>query len=118
VAKLMSARDLDSVVRETLFYQYVFPGSSVEELVPKYHGTYASCDGGWYAIILDDAGKPLQDAGQDDFSELDSESVKRIENIFLEEGILHEDIRPPNVLRGPDGKLRLIDFGYASLNCS
>jgi len=76
VAKLMSVRDLESVVRETLFYQYVFPGSSVEDLVPKYHGTYASCDGGWYAIILDDAGKPVQDAGRDDFSESDRESVK------------------------------------------
>ena len=51
VAKLMSVRDLESEVRETLFYQYVFPGSSVKDLVPKYHGTYASCDGGWYAII-------------------------------------------------------------------
>jgi hypothetical protein len=76
VAKLMSVRDLESVVRETLFYRYVFPGSGLEQLVPKYHGTYASCDGGWYVIILGDAGKPLQDAGQDDFSKLDGKRVK------------------------------------------
>ena len=36
--------------------------------------------------------------------------------MFLEEGILHGDIRPANVLRGPDGKLRLIDFGYSTLD--
>jgi len=46
VAKVISARELACVVRETLFYQCVFPGSTLGQLVPRYYGTYASCDGG------------------------------------------------------------------------
>lgn len=73
---MMSVRDLASVVRETLFYQYIFPDSSLLRLVPRYYGTYASCDGGWYAIILEDAGEPVQGAAQDAFSKLDRKRVK------------------------------------------
>ena len=38
-----------------------------------------------------------------------------MEDIFLAAGVCHGDIRPPNVLRGSDGKLRLIDFGLSTL---
>jgi serine/threonine protein kinase len=38
-----------------------------------------------------------------------------LENKFSAAGIRHGDIRPPNVLRGPDGGLRLIDFGFSTL---
>jgi len=38
-----------------------------------------------------------------------------MEGAFLAAGVCHGDIRPPNVLRGSDGKLRLIDFGFSTL---
>ena len=38
-----------------------------------------------------------------------------LKNKFSAAGICHGDIRPPNVLRGPDGGLRLIDFGFSTL---
>lgn len=60
VAKVMSCRHIASVIRETLFYEKIFPESEVASLVPKYYGTYASIDGGWYVIILEDAGSPVE----------------------------------------------------------
>ena len=74
VAKIISVRELASVVRETLFYQYVFPASAVAQYVPQYYGTYASCSGGWYVIVLEHAGQPIQSL-EDDFLESDMTSV-------------------------------------------
>lgn len=75
VAKIMSVRELASVVRETLFYQYVFPASAVARYVPRYYGTYASCGGGWYIILLEHAGQPLQ-SFEGAFMESDMASIR------------------------------------------
>lgn len=75
VAKIISVRELASIVRETLFYQYVFPGSAVAQYVPQYYGTYASCSGGWYVIVLEHVGQPVQSL-QDDFLESDMTFVR------------------------------------------
>ena len=61
VAKMISAREIASIVRETLFYQNVFPQSALVPFVPKYYGTYTSYDGAWYVIILEDVGMPVED---------------------------------------------------------
>ena len=61
VAKMISAREIASIVRETLFYQNVFPQSVLAPLVPKYYGMYASCDGAWYVIVLENVGMPVED---------------------------------------------------------
>ena len=42
-------------------------------------------------------------------------SYRDLENKFSAAGVRHGDLRPPNVLRGPDGRLRLIDFGFSTL---
>jgi hypothetical protein len=75
VAKMTSTREIASIVRETLFYQNVFPHSWLAELVPKYYGTYVSCDGAWYVIILEDAGMPVEDM-DNFFSEADKKLVR------------------------------------------
>lgn len=75
VAKIISRRELASVVRETLFYQYIFPASPVAQYVPQYYGTYTSCWGGWYIIVLEYVGEPVQSV-EDDFLELDKASVR------------------------------------------
>lgn len=75
VAKIISVRELASVVRETLFYQHIFPASTVAQYVPQYYGTYASCLGGWYIIVLEYAGEPVQSI-EDDFLESDMTSVR------------------------------------------
>lgn len=50
-----------SVARECLFYENVFPHlEGVNAIVPEYYGTYASAAGGWYAIVLGDAGKEME----------------------------------------------------------
>jgi hypothetical protein len=56
---MISGRYVASVIRESLFYEAVFPLLGLAEFVPRYYGTYASCGGGWYAIALEDAGVPV-----------------------------------------------------------
>jgi len=50
-----------------------------------------------------------------DFVESDEKSMRDIEDAFLAAGVCHGDIRPRNVLRGSDGRLRLVDFGFSTL---
>jgi serine/threonine protein kinase len=40
---------------------------------------------------------------------------RRLQRAFNKAGIRHGDIAPRNVLRTPNGTLRLIDFGYSML---
>ena len=63
-----------SVIRESLFYEVVIPLFGLAEFVPQYYGTYASCQGGWYAIVLEDVGVP---AGLDDFFPEDDPTLKK-----------------------------------------
>lgn len=49
--------------RESLFYEVVFPLVGLGIFVPQYYGTYASLDGGWYAIVLQDVGRTLATDG-------------------------------------------------------
>ena len=57
--KMISGRYVASVIRESLFYQAVFPRVGLDKFVPRYYGTYASRGGGWYAIVLEDVGAPV-----------------------------------------------------------
>jgi hypothetical protein len=72
---MISALEIASIVRETLFYQNVFPQSALVPFVPQYYGTYASCDGAWYVIILEDVGTPVEDV-DGFFSEEDEKLVR------------------------------------------
>ena len=72
---MISRRELASIARETLFYQHVFPHLGLAELVPKYYGTYVSSDGAWYAIMLEDAGMPVENKGGS-FLEVDEKHVR------------------------------------------
>ena len=56
---MVSGRHAASVVRESLFYEAVFPFCELAKFVPQYYGTYASHCGGWYAIVLEDVGIPV-----------------------------------------------------------
>ena len=40
---------------------------------------------------------------------------RRFRQAFEEAGICHGDIAARNVLRSPDGRLRLVDFGISTL---
>jgi len=114
--KMISGRYVASVIRESLFYQAVFPLVGLDQFVPRYYGTYASHRGGWYAIVLEDVGVPV---GMCDLFPRDNlplkKAVRRFRQAFEKAGICHGDIRPPNVLRAPDGTLRLVDFGISTL---
>jgi len=116
IFKIISGRYVTSVIRESLFYEAVFPLCGLAEFVPRYYGTYASCQGGWYAIVLEDAGVPV--GRGDSFPQDDLElmrEVGRFRQAFEEAGIRHGDIAARNVLRSPDGRLRLVDFGISTL---
>lgn len=77
VAKVISCRHIASVMRETLFYQTILPMSEVASLVPKYFGTYASVDSGWYMIVLEDIGSPIEG----DFDVFPPDNVKLVEEV-------------------------------------
>jgi hypothetical protein len=63
VVKIVSDRHVGSVVRETLFYTDMFPNRpDLDGVVPRYFGTYASVEGGWFAIVLEDVGTMLEGA--------------------------------------------------------
>ena len=72
--KIISGRYAASVIRESLFYQAVFPLVGLDKFVPRYYGTYASCGGGWYAIVLEDVGVPV---GMDDLFPQDNLPLKK-----------------------------------------
>jgi len=63
IIKMISGRHVSSVIRESLFYEVVFPLVGLGIFVPQYYGTYASLDGGWYAIVLQDVGRTLATDG-------------------------------------------------------
>lgn len=61
VAKIIRGDHIASLIREALFYEIVFPSLGVlSSFVPKYFGTFASPDGGWYVMLLEDAGAPVE----------------------------------------------------------
>jgi len=59
IIKMISGRHASSVVRESLFYEAVFPLVGLGIFVPQYYVTYASLHGGWYAIVLQGVGRTL-----------------------------------------------------------
>ena len=63
------------MVRESSFYEAVFPLVGLGRFVPQYYGTtYASLDGGWYAIVLQNVGRTL--ATSESFSEEFAKGVR------------------------------------------
>lgn len=77
VVKMISARHIASAVRESLFYENVFQSSGLARSVPKYYGTYASYHGGWFAIVLEDVGKPVENVYNADWFRKDDELLIR-----------------------------------------
>lgn len=63
VAKVFSRDELPAAMRETLFYEVILPSSEKPLPVPKFYGTYASIDSGWYIMILEDVGAPVDGEG-------------------------------------------------------
>ena len=74
IVQMISGRYVASVIRESLFYEVVIPLFGLAEFVPQYYGTYASCQGGWYAVVLEDVGVPV---GLDDFFPEDDPTLKK-----------------------------------------
>lgn len=60
VAKVFSRRHLASFVREFCFYVVEFPRRRPPLPVPKFHGAYASVCGGWYVLLLEYVGVPVE----------------------------------------------------------
>lgn len=60
VAKVLSQRHFASFVRETCFYEAIFPLMTPPLPVAKFYGSYASVRGGWYVMLLEDVGSPVE----------------------------------------------------------
>ncbi|SGZ28213.1 BQ5605_C027g10284 [Microbotryum silenes-dioicae] len=112
--KLVTCRYVGSVIRETLFYQHVLPHlpEHLRKHIPQYHGTYRRTNGNGYAMVLENVGKPMNEA---DFYGSPGESWE-IEAAFRELGIIHNDVRAGNVLVRPNnGPLCFVDWGRSYL---
>lgn len=62
IVKMISNKCLPSAVVETMFYKHVLSkvGRKIKEFkVPRWVGTYASEDGGWFAIVFEDVGESV-----------------------------------------------------------
>ncbi|SGZ09515.1 BQ5605_C030g10879 [Microbotryum silenes-dioicae] len=112
--KLVTCNHVGSVVRETLFYQHVFPHlpDGLQKHLPQYHGTYRGINGNGYAMVLENVGTHMN------YSEFYERSGQwqEIEKAFVELGIVHNDIRQGNVLVRPDGGgFCFVDWGRSYL---
>lgn len=82
VIKFVSHRHMASIARESIFYQSVFPAlEQLRDLVPSYYGTFVGGEGGWYAIILEDCGKPV--GSWDDWPDDNPKLMKQIRSVNL-----------------------------------
>ncbi|SCV70061.1 BQ2448_1455 [Microbotryum intermedium] len=61
--KLVSCQFAGSVIRETLFYQQVFPHlpDHLRCYLPRYHGTYRGSNGNGYAMVFENVGKHMNE---------------------------------------------------------
>ncbi|SCZ92068.1 BZ3500_MvSof-1268-A1-R1_Chr5-3g08315 [Microbotryum saponariae] len=112
--KLVTYENVGSVIRESLFFQRVFPHlpEHLRSHLPRYHGTYRGRDGNGYALMFEYVGTVMSFAdfyatgGQ--WSEIE-EALHRI-------GIVHNDVSDGNVLRRPDdGGFCFVDWGRSYL---
>ncbi|KAH8924288.1 hypothetical protein BT69DRAFT_90108 [Atractiella rhizophila] len=81
--------------------------------VPMLFGAYKGGEEGGGVLLLQDVGKSLRNLGIG-FS--DREINQRVYNIVVklhEHGVEHWDVADANVMRGEDGRIRLIDFAYS-----
>ncbi|SGZ18498.1 BQ5605_C020g09187 [Microbotryum silenes-dioicae] len=111
--KFVTCNYVGSIIRETLFYQHVFPHlpDYLQKHLPQYHGTYRRTNGNGYAMVLENVGMTINDL---DFYESPGQ-LWEIEATFRELGIIHNDVSAGNVLVRPNnGRLCFVDWGRSS----
>ncbi|KAK7006120.1 hypothetical protein R3P38DRAFT_2793888 [Favolaschia claudopus] len=86
--------------------------------VPKLCGAFLALGSDYVGLLMEYKGRAL---GYDDWEELgllprERFTIYQIVQEIHRAGILHGDLAPRNVLRGSDGTLNLIDFGFSSLD--
>ncbi|SGY16478.1 BQ5605_C012g06883 [Microbotryum silenes-dioicae] len=115
VIKYFPWHQLASAVRESLFYERVFPllPSRARVFLPPYYGTYRSADGSEICLVLGYGGRRIQRADYNDALKLKIDEAFRV---FRKQGVHHGDQAPRNVLLREDGSLCLIDWNVATVD--
>ncbi|SCV70085.1 BQ2448_1479 [Microbotryum intermedium] len=107
---LVSCDFVCSVIRETLFYQQVFPHlpDHLRSYLPRYHGTYRGSNGNGYAMVFENVGTYMN--ARDAYGS--PGQWWEIEEAFAKLGIIHTDVSAGNVLVRPNnGGFCLVDWG-------
>lgn len=68
-----------------------------------------------YFLLLSYGGAPLQNCGDQETQSCTIRAVSDVLDQMHRLGVIHGDVRLPNVLQGPAGKIMLVDFDGATL---
>ncbi|SCV72712.1 BQ2448_4249 [Microbotryum intermedium] len=120
VAKVVSARHAFSIAREYFVHTRIVPllSPAARAFIPKFHGLYRSgSDGYAYVFVFEKAGAAITETEWDSDEELRSQAEAAFQ-LIADEGLVHCDERAPNVVRGADGQIFLVDWGEAYVEFS
>ncbi len=112
-------KDMLSSTRDKLFYEQEILKSLHSPYIPEFMGTFKTRDAEGYILEYIE-GTPLDVVvkkegyrfSRREIYNIGSQLLRIIENLQASH-IVHRDIRLPNVILRPNGKLALIDFGLA-----
>ncbi|KDE04902.1 hypothetical protein MVLG_04660 [Microbotryum lychnidis-dioicae p1A1 Lamole] len=115
VIKFFAWNHLASAVRESLFYERVFPllTQRARAYLPPYYGTYRSANGRSVCLVLGYGERPIERA---DYNAALKLRISDAFRVFIRQGVHHGDQAPRNVLLREDGSLCLIDWNVATLD--
>ncbi|KAJ3515660.1 hypothetical protein NLJ89_g1619 [Agrocybe chaxingu] len=105
---------------EMAIYEHLARASNVEGVVAV-HGLFEDVETGTLAMIMDDAGisllkRELERRGHPGpvrTTRKERDAFMRALNSIHKAGVLHNDIRPHNLVARPDGRVSIIDFDQA-----
>ncbi|KAJ7484556.1 hypothetical protein FB451DRAFT_87447 [Mycena latifolia] len=68
--------------------------------------------GQWYpALLMESLGDPIPELDVEDLSPEDKAELDHLQTQLLERGVIHYDVEARNIVRRPNHRLGLVDFG-------